>query len=847
MRCTTNRVALVVAWTALVWGSAASTVRGDVADDIFYVFMPIAWRDANGDAYRFGDFGGMTASLDYLQDLGITAVWMTPIFPSPAYHGYQHGPADQINPWFGNETEFWSFVSAAHAHGIKVFIDFVVYGISQDTIWFQDSYANPSSPYDDWLAYTNSANTSYLGSVYTTWNGDTVGFIHWNLNNATVTDLVTNWALHWLDPDGDGDPADGIDGYRLDHVSAYHPQESPWGYDIAWWEAWKADLLAVKPDVFTFAEQADWGSHGADLLSAHDAAFTKPFEFAARSALSGEQAAGLYSEMLNTLATLPAGKTYLATLGDHDVDRLTSVIGGSLDKAEAAAAILLTQPFPPVLYFGDEIGMLGTKQSYGSDANDIPMREPFKWNAVAGPPMSNYWVLNSPAYSNPFSHDNDGRSVQEQQGVSGSLLETYRTLITARTAHAALRRGTYHEVPNSSSSVWAFVRHLADTETLLVAVNLSGSTRNPSLNLSEFTIPGGSTTVQDILTGTYLANMTDANKSAYPLSLSAYGYKILALNVLPPEPEPQVIDGLGIPTDLGPGALVATQDNATGLGDNINELDQLFVRVEADGLDLGIPGNLGTDGTALMLFFDGQAGGQNVLNTDTFSTPPNNLPAIDGMILDAGFVPDVVVHINAYGGTIYVDHYTLATAGGGTKRYVGAGTVNDLDGFLSGGSNPNGLLMAVNNSNTAGVTATDASEAGTAASGFEGFLPFADLSIAEPPTGTFKLMAMLVRSNGEVGNQFLPGLGGGYPNLGFVPLNLNNIPGEQFVTLSLSSLPGDWDGDGDVDVADYGHFFDCLTGPNNGPLGPGCNTFDFDTDLDVDLKDFDVFQSGFTS
>ena len=62
----------------------------DVADDVFYQFMPIAWRDSDGDANRFGDFGGMAASVPYLQSLGVTAVWMNPIFPSPAYHGYQH-------------------------------------------------------------------------------------------------------------------------------------------------------------------------------------------------------------------------------------------------------------------------------------------------------------------------------------------------------------------------------------------------------------------------------------------------------------------------------------------------------------------------------------------------------------------------------------------------------------------------------------------------------------------------------------------------------------------------------------------------------------------------------------
>ena len=836
----------VVAGLVLVAGFAAPSARGEVADEVFYMYMPIAWRDSNNDAQRFGDFGGMTAALDYLENLGITAVWMTPIFTSPAYHGYQHGSGLVVNSRFGTEAEFWGFVAAAHARGIKVYIDFVVYGISHSTVWYQSAYGNPSSPYDDWFSFTNTANTqSNLSSTYTTWNGDPVGFIHWNLNNTACTNMVTGWAKHWLDPNNDGNPSDGIDGYRLDHVSAYNAQESPWGYDIAWWQTWKAALQTVNPNVFTFAEPADWGSHGTDLLPAHDAVFTKPFEFAARAALSSEIATGLYSEMTATLASLPAGKACLATLGDHDVDRLASVIGGgtaNLNKAKAAAAILLLQPFPPVLYFGDEIGMLGTKQVYGGDANDIPMREPFKWNALAGPPMSNYWVLNSSAFNGAFSQNNDGRSVEEQTGVSTSLLEAYRTLITTRANHVALRRGTYHEVPTSSTRIWSFVRYAESQETLAVAINVYGSPRSITLNLSSFTIPGGSSTVQDIMSGAFLTNLTDANKAAYPLNVSAYGYKILALSVIPPESVPVVIDGRDIPTDLGPAALVATQNNATGLGDNLSELDQLFVRPANGGINIGVTGNLLTDGTGLVLLFDTAAGGQNPLTTAGYPSP-GAVSAMNGLRFDAGFAADHLIYINTYSGNIYVDQFTLPTSGATTKTYRGNGTVNDGDGFISGGTNPDGMLVAMDNTNTLGVTATDASGAATATTGFEMFIPHAYLGVSGPPYGQMGFVAYIVRSTGEVSNQWLPGVGGGYANLGTAP-DMTTIPGQQYATVSLD-LVGDWDGNGTVDAADYAHFPACMTGPDNGPPGAGCTVFDADADTDVDLGDFSAFAIGF--
>ena len=336
---------------------AGSPAPRPFEDEIIYQFMPIAWRDSNNDAQRFGDFDGMSASLDYLESLGVTMVWMTPIFPSPAYHGYQHGPADQLNSWFGSEAQFLNFVSQAHARGIKVFIDNVVYGISQNSTWFQSAYANPLSPYDAWLAFTNAANTTYQGSVYTTWNGSSVGFIHWDHNNANPTALVTQWAQHWLDPNNDGDPSDGVDGYRLDHVwYEYGSGPNGWGYNIDdFWVPWKAALQTVNPNVLTFAEQADWGTTGASLMAAFDATMTKPWEFAVRDALSSETTGSLYSQTTATLAQLPPGKTFLGIIGDHDVDRLTSVLGGSLTGSDVADSSLSGQDVIPNSLFGSDI------------------------------------------------------------------------------------------------------------------------------------------------------------------------------------------------------------------------------------------------------------------------------------------------------------------------------------------------------------------------------------------------------------------------------------------------------------------------------------------------------------
>jgi glycosidase len=553
----TWRVRAGCAWVgaaALIATSAGETrAQLDVSADVIYHIMPIAWRDSDGDTHRFGDFGGMIDSLDYLEDLGVTGVWMNPIFPSPAYHGYQHGRADQLNPWFGSEGEWIAFVEAAHARGIKVFLDFVVYGISHDSPWFQSAYSNPGSQYDDWLAFTNGSNTNYLGSTYPTWNGSTVGFIHWDLRTPDVAQMVQDWGRKWLDPNEDGDFSDGVDGYRLDHVWEFYPNgPDGWGYNIDdFWIPWKAALQQVNPDVFIFAEQADWGSMGVELLPAFDASMTKPFEFAARDAVANEASAPLYGAMATATAAVPDGRTFMGIIGDHDVDRLASVIGPGFAKGKVAAAVLMSQPFTPMIYFGDEIGMLGVKANFGGDANDIPMREPFKWNAVAGPPMSNYWALHAPAFNNAYSQDNDGRSVEEQDGVAGSLLETYTTLIATRKASEALTRGAYFPVPAPDPGVWAFVRQ-SESQTVLVVINLTGVQKTLFLDLTQFEITGGITTPHDLITGWEPRDIKDSNKDRWPLVIQPYTSGYFEVGFETYVPPPSAADGRGIPTDFAP-------------------------------------------------------------------------------------------------------------------------------------------------------------------------------------------------------------------------------------------------------------------------------------------------------
>ena len=263
------------------------------------------------------------------------------------------------------------------------------------------------------------------------------------------------------------------------------------------------------------------------------------------------------------------------------------------------------------------------------------------------------------------------------------------------------------------------------------------------------------------------------------------------------------IDGCDIPGAFG-AAPLATQTNPTRWGDNTNELDALYAAPEPDALRIGVTGNLDLSGTALALFIDSAPGGQAIIDTSSLTPPPGGLQDLTGMGLDAGFEPDTLFFMNAAGGTLYVDQIDLPSGSSGVKTYRGNVGVDSGDALLSGGSNPNGIEIALSNANFLGVTALDASDAASADHGFEMRIPFDDLPIVDPTCQRVRISAMLVSGAGVVATQVLPPVDAAPGDLGVAP-GFGLIPGDQFATVALTSAM-DMDADGDVDVFDFAAF-----------------------------------------
>jgi hypothetical protein len=240
---------------------------------------------------------------------------------------------------------------------------------------------------------------------------------------------------------------------------------------------------------------------------------------------------------------------------------------------------------------------------------------------------------------------------------------------------------------------------------------------------------------------------------------------------------------------------------------------------------------------------DATAGGQSTIDISNLSPPPGGPNLLTGMVMDAGFVPETMLFANASGGTIYADQYTLQTAGDATKVYRGAGAVNVGNGFLAGGTNPNGLEYAIDNENASGVTGSSVTNAALASAGFEIAIPLADLGLAPGHTDPIRVLAFLMKSDGTVSSQVLPPIGGNGTNLGQAP-NLASIAGEQFVSITIAppapTCPGDVNGDDLTNIADFnilaGNFGNVVT-PNTGG--------DLTGDGLVNIADFNILAGDF--
>jgi alpha-amylase len=438
-------------------------VRGAV----FYEIFVRSYDDTNGDG--IGDLRGLTAKLDYLQDLHVDALWLTPIFESPSYHGYDATDYEAIEQDYGTKADFDRFLAEAHKRGIRVILDFVMNHTSSQHPWFLDSSSSPTAAHRDWYVWsaTNPGwkqpwggdpswhlrNGAYYYGVF--WDG--MPDLNWR--NAAVKAEMFRLARYWL--------AQGVDGFRLD-ATRYLVEDGPGPGQSDTPETHQvlSDFAAMvrqaKPDAVLVAENttdiANLARYYADGLTMN---FDFPLATAVLEGVNAGDATRITATLRALLAAYPKGFIDAPFLTNHDQTRLATVLHNDPGKLRDAAAILLTLPGAPFLYYGEEVGLQN-----GPTTADESKRTPMPWTPSGGFTTATPWF----GYATGLTVNN----VAVQENDPRSLLSYYKQWIAVRHGSAALMRGEITPL-DASPSVLAFVRG-SGAEKVLVVHNLGAET-----------------------------------------------------------------------------------------------------------------------------------------------------------------------------------------------------------------------------------------------------------------------------------------------------------------------------------------------------------------------------------
>lgn len=440
-------------------------------DAVFYQVFVRSFSDSNGDGV--GDFDGLTAKLDYLNDgnpetetdLGVTGIWLMPIFDSPSYHGYDVADYYTTNVQYGSLDSFKAFLAAAHERGIRVIIDFVINHTSVRHEWFRAS-EDQTAPYGDYYIWQED-NPDYNGPWgQEVWHpsGDryyygvfTAEMPDLNYTNPAVTEEIEQVSAFWLNEVG-------VDGFRMDgakHMIEEGQQQENTDATHAWWKEYRAALAAASPDALVVGEV--WSPTAEMTPYVNNGEMDLVFNFSLAEEIISSVVAGDGRRLGRAIESQERAfdpGNYAPFLSNHDQTRSMSRLGDGWNRAKAAATLLLTSPGTPFIYYGEEIGMTGDKP-------DPNLRTPMQWN---GEQHAGFTTGNLP-WSRVQSNYTE-RNVDLQNADPDSLLSHYRTLIRVRGEHHALRSGLFVPVTGDNNRLFAMLR-VAEGESVLVLVNLS--------------------------------------------------------------------------------------------------------------------------------------------------------------------------------------------------------------------------------------------------------------------------------------------------------------------------------------------------------------------------------------
>jgi maltose alpha-D-glucosyltransferase/alpha-amylase len=496
-------------------------------DAIVYQVHVRTFRDSNGDG--IGDFRGLAEKLDYLQELGINALWLMPFFPSPLRDdGYDISDYRSVHPSYGTLDDFKNFLVAAHERGIRVIVEMVLNHTSDQHPWFQESRSSPDNPRRDWYVWSDS-DTRYRGvriifldTETSNWARDPVSksyywhrfFSHQpdlNYDNPAVREEMWSVMQFWLEM--------GVDGFRLDAVPYLVEREGTSCENLpethAVLKELRGKLDRYFPGKMLLAEANQWPADLRPYFGDSD-----EFHMAFHFPLMPRMFMGVKLEdrkpimdILQQTPAIPDSCQWCLFLRNHDEltlemvtdierdymydtyagdkamrlnlgirRRLAPLLDNDRRRVQLMTGMLMSLPGTPIIYYGDEIGM-GDNVHLG-DRNGV--RTPMQWDGGwnAGFSSSDPESLYSPLILDPV-YGYPAVNVYSQKRSGHSLLAWMQRTIETRKSNQVFGRGSIEFLHPANHRVLAYVRQY-QTETVLVVNNLSSSAQAVELDLSRY-------------------------------------------------------------------------------------------------------------------------------------------------------------------------------------------------------------------------------------------------------------------------------------------------------------------------------------------------------------------------
>ncbi|WP_445768620.1 alpha-amylase family glycosyl hydrolase [Rheinheimera sp.] len=488
---------------------------------VFYQIWPRSFYDTNADGH--GDFNGMTAKLPYLHDLGVTALWLTPMFEAPSYHGYDFTEFYQVESDYGSMAEFEAFIKAADAKGMKVILDLVINHISSEHDWFKRSAAG-EAPYKDYFIWRDDMPEAGSGWGHA-WSDNDKPDAVWhfnaqrnayyyaafgasqpdvNLRHPDVVAEMKKMAKFWLDK--------GVAGFRLDAVrfamEGGPDAQADTDDTIGYWQDFNQYVKSINPEAYLVGEAwvdipiaARYYGNGSGLdqgfdfevgykilgLLKPDASGEAQFGTMRTNAQKALDAKVLWDNVQQRVQSVAPLQFFAPFLTNHDQDRIAYQLAEHDAKAKLAAAMLFSSPGTPYIYYGEEIGL-----TQGGTGHDVYKRAPMLWDnsQQAGFSQSqNSWVeqlelfgANFPNWYPEFLTQQllaEDRSVAAQQAQADSVWQLYKLLIAQKKQRPELGTDGSYDVKQLDNGVVQISRELNGSKTLFV-LNLSDSAQDIS-------------------------------------------------------------------------------------------------------------------------------------------------------------------------------------------------------------------------------------------------------------------------------------------------------------------------------------------------------------------------------